>query len=67
MQCKVNACFELSASPVATPSMKLPVSCTNVASVVCRNATAIDYYSKNHEAYAGDDLHQTESEFDLLN
>ena len=47
--------------------MKLPVSCTNVASVVCRNATAIDYYSKNQEAYAGDDFHCTEKEFDLLN
>ena len=37
--------------------MKLPVSCTNVASVVCRNTTAIDDYSKNQEAYAGRDLH----------
>jgi len=47
--------------------MKLPVSCTNVASVVCWNATAVDYYSKDHEAYAGDDLHDTEDEFDLFN
>ena len=47
--------------------MKLPVSCTNVASVVCRNAAAVDYYSKNYEAYAGGDLHQAEKEFDLLN
>ena len=47
--------------------MKLPVSCTNVASVVCRNATAIDYYSKNQEAYARGDLHYTENELDLLN
>ncbi len=67
MRCKVNACCEPSASPIATPGVKLPVSCTNVASVVCRNAAAIDYYSKNQEAYAGDDLHQTEKEFDLLN
>ena len=37
--------------------MDLPVSCTNVASVICGNSTAIDYYSKNDEAYAGDDLH----------
>ena len=46
--------------------MKLPVSCTNIASVVCRNATAIDYYSKDQESYAGDNLHHTEKEFDLL-
>lgn len=63
----VNACFEPSASPVATPSMKLPVSCTNVASVVCWNATAVDYYSKDYEAYAGDHLDYTEDEFDLFN
>ena len=37
--------------------MKLPVSCTDVASVVRRNATAVDYYSKEHEAYASDYLH----------
>ena len=67
MRCKVNACFEPSASPVATPSMKLPESCTNVASVVCRNATAVDYYSKKDEACAGGDLHYTENEFDLRN
>jgi hypothetical protein len=47
--------------------MKSPVSCTNVASVVCWNATAVDYYSKEYEACAGDDLHYTEDEFDLFN
>ena len=66
MRCKVNACFESSASPVATPKTILPVFCTNVASVVCWNATAVDYYSKNYEAYAGDNLHCAENEFDLL-
>lgn len=67
MRCKVNSYFELSASPVATPTMSLPVSSANVASVVCRNATAVDYYSEEYEAYASDDLHYTEDEFNLLN
>jgi hypothetical protein len=46
--------------------MKLPVSCTNIASVVGWNATAVDDYSKDDEACAGDDLEDTECEFDLL-
>ena len=67
MRCKVNACFESSASPLATPKTRLPVFCTNVASVIGWNATAVDNYSKDYEAYAGDDLHCAENEFDLLN
>lgn len=63
----VNACVELLASPVATYSIKLPVSCTNVASIVCWNTTAVDYYAEDHEAYAGDNLNYTEYEFDLFN
>lgn len=61
-----NACLKPLASPVSTPRMKLPVSCTNVASVVCWNATAINDYSKDHEADTGDDLDHTEDEFDLF-
>ena len=47
--------------------MELPVFCPNVASGVCGNATTVDYYPKDHEAYAGDNLDQTEQEFDLFN
>ncbi len=47
--------------------MKLPILCTNVPSGICWYATAVDYYSQDHKAYAGGDLHQTEDEFDLFN
>jgi hypothetical protein len=35
--------------------------------VVRWDATAVDYYSKDHKAYAGGDLHDTENKFDLFN
>lgn len=46
--------------------MTLPVSSTDVASVICWNAATVDYYSQDDEAYAGEDLHHTEDEFDLI-
>lgn len=46
--------------------MILPVSCTNVASVIGGDATAVDDDSQDHEAYAGGDLHYAEDEFDLF-
>ena len=66
MPTKVHACIELLASPVAIPSLKLPVSCANIASVVSWNATAVDYNSKKNEACAGEDLDYAEDEFDLF-
>lgn len=47
--------------------MKLPISCTDVASVICWDATAVDDDSKEYETYTGDDLDNTEDEFDLTN
>lgn len=43
----------------------LPVAGSNVASVVGRHATTVDYYSENHEAGTCDDLEQAESKFNL--
>jgi hypothetical protein len=59
--------FALLALPViASKVFSLPVSCTNVTSVVCWNAAAVDDDSKNHEAYASGDLHDTKDELDLF-
>lgn len=63
----MNACFEDQPLPVATSRVKIPVSCTNVASVVGRDAADVDDDTKDHEAYAGEDLDDTEDEFDLFN
>lgn len=43
----------------------LPVSCTNVASVVGRYTTNVDDYTEDHEANTGDNFQQAKSEFDL--
>ncbi len=44
----------------------MPVSRTDITSVVGWNATAVDDYAKEDEACAGDDLDDTEDEFDLF-
>ena len=72
MRCKGRACYQntrQSAWPVVIRQYvwKLPVSSTNVTSVVCWNAAAVDDYSQDDEAYASNDLHQAENEFDLSN
>ena len=44
----------------------VPVSSADVASVVCRDATAVDYDSEQYEARASDDLHYTKRKLHLL-
>lgn len=43
----------------------LPISATNIASVVSRHTTAVDYYAQEYEPHASQDFHKTEDEFDL--
>lgn len=43
----------------------IPEFRTEVASVVSRNATSVDYDSEDDETYAGKDLHRTKDKFDL--
>ena len=44
----------------------LPVSATDVASVVCGNSANVDNYTENNEADTSEDLHDTEDEFNLF-
>lgn len=62
----MNAFFKSSALQGIIRNIELPVSCTNVASIVCWNTTAVDDDSKDNKARAGDDLHDGEDEFHLL-
>jgi hypothetical protein len=35
--------------------------------MICWNTAAVDNHSKEHEAYAGEDLDHTDDEFNLFN
>jgi hypothetical protein len=43
----------------------LPVSCTNVASVIRRYTTAVGNYAQDDESSTRDDLQETQSKLDL--
>jgi hypothetical protein len=43
----------------------IPVSGTNVTSMISWDTSTVDNYSKNHKTDAGGDFHDTEHKFDL--
>lgn len=69
MRDKGRACFKIFISLARSHSKvsrALPICSTDVASGVCWNAAAVDYYSEDDETDTGDDLHNAEGEFDLF-
>ena len=44
----------------------IPVSGTNVTSVIGWDTATVDDYSENHKTNAGGDFHDTENKFDLI-
>jgi len=46
-------------------NMIIPVSGTDIPSVIGGNTATVDDYTQNHETNAGGDLHYAENEFDL--